>query len=301
MKIGKINQLTESNGFTLYTGVAPVKVLAVNPDKKKLSELYGREVKDEPVYLSETEVIVVGNKQKVAQVRLDFIIKQEDVNITTKMSFFLANAYVSNKEGTKYKIIDNFGNTAWATVDEVKAKTIPTYSDGPAKIDADYHLARQGEEELISFIKNFLGIKNLFVFNSNEKIEDPSEAFCALEHIDSLLKGDVKEITNIIGLAPNNYVKVLFGVRSSDSGNFQSVYERFTAKNSMGKSGDTYTKFKEVIEERKSRGSLSSFTFTFGDIQKYEPQTTKFENPNAGVSNISSAPTVNTLDDDIPF
>ena len=65
----------------------------------------------------------------------------------------------------------------------------------------------------------------------------------------------------------------------------------------MGKSGDTYTKFKEVIEERKSRGVLSSFTFTFGDIQVYEPQTTEFKN----TSNISSAPVVNTQDDDIPF
>ena len=57
----------------LYVGVAPVYVLAVNPSKNKLDEIYGRESKEDPNYIGTTEV----NGTTMSQVRIDFIVKTD--------------------------------------------------------------------------------------------------------------------------------------------------------------------------------------------------------------------------------
>ena len=51
---GKIS--SEGGEVKRYIGVAPVFVLAVNPDKKKLEELYGNTLENDPVYVGEVEV-----------------------------------------------------------------------------------------------------------------------------------------------------------------------------------------------------------------------------------------------------
>ena len=65
----------DGNTVKRYTGVAPVFVLAINPDKAELEKLYNTQLENDPEYLGEIEV--GENKHKVQSVRLDFIVKTD--------------------------------------------------------------------------------------------------------------------------------------------------------------------------------------------------------------------------------
>jgi hypothetical protein len=321
MVLGEINEVKEGS-FKLYWGVAPVTVLAVNPTKAELGKIFGKEPEKEPVYYSQVEVEENGVKKKKDRSRIEFIVRNEELNLTSRMSFFLEDSYLTTREG-KYGVIDNFGNTAWVTPEEYKAKAIPLSKEGnPLRIANDYRLEKRGESELILFIRNLLGIKNSHTYNEKSKQwtlqADPSKYFCYFEKID--------EIRKIIAIAQGKKVKVLLGVRFNEGRIFQTVYERFTAKVSMNPverkikekvklSPDApeetiertiyvYDKFEEHIARRQSSGALDNFLFSFEDVSEYKPEPTKFANSSSTTNSTpstpaASAPTINA--DDLPF
>ena len=227
------------------------------------------------------------------------------------MSFFLEDSYLTTREG-KYGVIDNFGNTAWVTPEEYKAKAIPLSKDNkPLRIANDYRLEKRGESELILFIRNLLGIKNSHTYVNEQWVlqADPSKYFCYFEKLDDILKGKVDEIRKIIAIAQGKKVKVLLGVRFDEGRTFQTVYERFTAKVSMNpvekKVGDKtvsiYDKFEEHISRRQSSGALGNFLFSFEDASEYKAEPTKFAN-SSSTTTTTSAPAAPTIKaDDLPF
>lgn len=329
MVLGEINEVKEGS-FKLYWGIAPVTVLAVNPTKAELGKIFGKEPEKEPVYYSQVEVEENGQKKKKDRSRIEFIVRNEELNLTSRMSFFLEDSYLTTREG-KYGVIDNFGNTAWVTPEEYKAKAIPLSKEGnPLRIANDYRLEKRGESELILFIRNLLGIKNSHTYNEKSKQwtlqADPSKYFCYFEKIDDILKGKVDEIRKIIAIAQGKKVKVLLGVRFDEGRTFQTVYERFTAKVSMNPverkikekvklSPDApeetiertiyvYDKFEEHIVRRQNGGALGNFLFSFEDASEYKPEPTKFANSSSTTTSTpstpaASAPTINA--DDLPF
>ena len=56
MAFSKGTVSTEGNVVKRYVGVAPVFVLAVNPDKAELEKLYNTQLENDPEYLGEVEV-----------------------------------------------------------------------------------------------------------------------------------------------------------------------------------------------------------------------------------------------------
>ena len=101
---------TEGSAVKRYVGVAPVFVLAVNPNKAELEKLYNTQIENEPDYLGEVEV--GEDKHKVQNVRLDFIVKtdaekgvvlpKEDLYRLGKVSItdnkaYMAIAYAANE------------------------------------------------------------------------------------------------------------------------------------------------------------------------------------------------------------
>lgn len=313
MVLGEINEVKEGS-FKLYWGVAPVTVLAVNPTKAELGKIFGKEPEKEPVYYSQVDVEVNGQKKKVDRSRIDFIVRNEELNITSRMSFFLEDSYLTTREG-KYGVIDNFGNTAWVTPEEFKAKAIPLSREGnPLRIANDYRLEKRGESEIILFIRNLLGIKNSHTYVNKQWVleADPSKYFCYFEKIEDILKGKVDEIRKIISIAQGKKVKALFGIRCSEGRMFQTVYERFTAKVNMnpvekvvnGAKILVYDKFEEHINRRRSSGALGDFLFCFEDIQEYKGIPTQFSNnTNSTKTNTTTTPAAPTAvaEDDLPF
>ena len=112
MAISKGSVSTEGLEIKRFIGVGSVFVLAVNPDKKKLEELYMTQLEKEPEYVGEVEV--GEDKHKVKNVRIDFIVKTDPekcngIDTTTKVSLFVRQEYMYSKDGSKIQVIDKYG------------------------------------------------------------------------------------------------------------------------------------------------------------------------------------------------
>ena len=279
----------ESLEIKRYTGVGSFYVLAVNPSKEELEKLYERELDSAPQYVGDAEVGPEGNKVKVSQVRIDFIIKadpekykgsnSEPINLITKQSFFLRKCFKYNKDGDKTQVIDKYGNTAWVTLEELKNHTIPSYSNGPANISSEYRQAIDGEDLLVQFLIAYLNVPscldyhkdtNTFTLKSEDKLKD-CEAI--LEHVDDYFKGNIKELRDIISYQPDNKVKILLGVKTtSDGKQYQTTYGRMFLKNAVS----NYSRLDKEVQSTKNSGGLSDTEFEVSELHEYVVASTQF-------------------------
>ena len=285
MAFGKAQVSKEATEIKRYTGVGSVFVVGVNPSKAELEKLYDRELDKDPEYLTE--------KDGVTSARIDFIIKTDPtakcsngIELLTKFSMFIRNEYRFNKDKTKVQVIDKYGRTAWVTKEQAKNHEIPVYKNGPANIDKDYRPAYVGEEDITNFLKLFLGISNVEKWVKNEAtgrrevvglVDNPQDCECRLENIEDYFKGKFNEIKGAINLMPNNKIKVLFGVRTTDEGKqYQDVYTRKFLSNTVS----VYDKLAEDVQNNKDNGAYPNTEFIVADLQEYTVQATNFNNTN---------------------
>lgn len=280
MAFSKGTESKEGNAVKRYTGVAPVFVLAVNPDKAELEKLYNTQLENDPEYLGEVEV--GEDKHKVQNVRLDFIVKTDaekcgGIEFTTRVTLFIRKEYRYNRDQTKVQVIDKYGRTAWVTIEQAKAHEIPMYKNGPANIDKDYRPAYHGEGKLTNFIKAYLNIPNVMKY-VNEKwvmVDNPEDCEARLEHIEDYFKGNFKELRDVIALQPNNRVKVLFGVKTTDDNKqYQAFYDQMFLRNIT----TDYSKLDADLQERKAAGAYPTTEFIVCGLKEYNVEATNFSN-----------------------
>lgn len=259
---------TGESNFKRYIGVAPVKVLAVNPTKSELEQIYGTPQENEPTYLGKDE------KSGAATARIDFIVKTvaEKCGIDTisRVSFFLQNQPLVGSKSGKTQVIDKYGRTAWATQEELANHTIPQYSNGAADIANNYRAAFVGEEQLITFLKAWLGVKNPFSFDKNGNrlpAKDLSDCEAYLEHIKDYFNGDYSELKELCTYVPENIVRVLFGIRNAGDNQYQTIFNEYFQK--AGASNNN--SFEKKVNERKEAGAYSTTEFEFCDLKEYNP------------------------------
>jgi hypothetical protein len=277
------SETTEGAAMRRYIGVASVGVLAVNPSKAELEKLYGTTLDKEPEYLG---VGKVGEEEK-PQIRLDFIVhtdpeKNNGIDMTSKISFFLKKEYRFNKNKTKVQVIDKYGECAWPTIEEAKNKTIPQYASGPANIDADYRPAYIGEEELTGFLKAYLNVPARQYKNSKTgeiiTIENPADAEARLDRVASYFDGDISELKSVVTLQPNNRVKVVFGVKTAENNKmYQDVYTQRILKNYTS----DFSKIDAEIKDRQSNGGYSHTTFSVEPLKEFSLTPTEFAKEDA--------------------
>lgn len=266
---------TGSSDFKQYIGVGSFRVLGVNPTKEELSKFYGRDMNNDPQYLFD-KTDDEGKAYK--QIRITFMLqadkeyedgKENKTNAAlaepykTTISFFLDNRYMYNKDKTKVQVIDKYSRTAWVTIEQCKNHQIPVYSNGPARIDADYRPCLRGEEELTQFILNYLNVTPIDSYNSNtgQWMTNPHPEDCEgrLSDIHKYFNGDIKELEGYCKLLPTNRVKVLIGIRTDNEGKQHSnAYTRITMRNGSG----NYVRFKKDIDNRKAAGAMQNEVFT---------------------------------------
>lgn len=272
---------TEGSIVKKYVGVAPVFVLAVNPNKEELEKIYNTELENAPEYLSETEIGPEGAKYKVPQVRLDFIVQTDiekcnGIDMKTKVSFFISKEKRYNRDGSKVQVINKYGETTWLPIEHAKAGTIPESLNWFEP--ADFRPAFIGEEELTGFIKAYLNIPNKSYRKRNgEVVEIPNkaDAEARLDKILDYFKGDYSELRNVIALQPKNKVKCMFGVKTTDDGKqYQTVYTQKFLKNNI----TDYSKLDEDLQERKANGAYPSSEFKAEDLKEYVIEPTDFTN-----------------------
>lgn len=289
MAFGQGQNSLEGGSIKKYIGVASVFVLAVNPSKSELEELYRRNLDNDPEYIGEAEVD--GNK--VPQIRLDFIVKadpskyldanNQPVDFTTKVSIFLRKAYRYNRDKSKIQVKDRYGRFAWVNQEQYKNHEVPVYTNGPANIDKEYTAAYIGEEELLKFLIAYLNIPSCqryidgkWVMNDEKSLKD-SEA--CLDHIEDYFKGDVSELKTILGYQPNNKVKILFGIKNAEDQNgnprqYQTAYTRMFLRNNV----NDYSKLDKDVKQTQDSGALSTSEFSCTELHEYVVEGTNFNN-----------------------
>lgn len=285
LAIGKTQESTETQEFKKYVGVGSSYVVAVNPTKKELEEIYGHEMANDPEYVVDTD--------NGKEARITFIVKTDPnicngIEITNRVMFTLRNAPAYNKDQSKVQVIDKYGNTTWANTEDAKAgKKLFSTTGKELKIDSSYRMACVGEADLIGFLKAYLNVGDAFnyVNDSWVKKDNADDFLFGLEHIKDYFSGNFSEIKDAIALQPNNKVKLLYGVRTKDDGKqYQAVATRngMVLLNSAG--SKALDKLEKDLANAKNAGSYASTDFRVQPLAEYSVEPT----------DLSFAPTTST-------
>lgn len=214
----------------LYTGLANMKVVAVNPNKVQM-EAMGLKPQADPVYATIDE--------GVKKLRLDFYLANPENNIRSKIAFFLEDKQRTDKTGLKGEWINNFGRTAWGTTESAPAdkKWFDTKTARKCKV---------GEADLHNFLINLLNI------SPNDEAK--------LDKFDALFVGDYSELRNILSSVKDNVIRVLLCVRD---GKYQSVYNKYfdRATNKRTNYWDAHIKAQTEAGYAPKEDYQNSFTF----------------------------------------
>lgn len=216
----------EVTEFKKYIGVGSINVVAVNPSNDKLRSLGWNvpENAEEPKYIYEK--LKDGKPTTSTKIRLMVQIQDLEDKPVIPIDFWIGQEVSQNATGNKAKIIDDFGRTAWATAEDIKAKRIPEYSNGPASISSNYRYCHRGEEELVRFVFKYMNVTPLQQFDraTNSYVNTKKPGKFAFDSWKKLCMGDVSELKEIFSLKPNNCVKVIFGVTNTDD---NKTYQTF--------------------------------------------------------------------------
>ena len=187
-----------------WTGLCNVTVLAVCPDLEAL-KVINFAPKKEPVY--------VGEKDGKPNMRIDFIIKNSEINVMTKLAFFLEPKERLTKDGDKCQYTNLLGQFTWGTLEGLGSNT-PTWF-----VKENFRKAIVGEEALILFIRNWCNVE-----------QGKPCGFSSLEEAMTLAKGNVGVLRNLHAAVKSNPVKVLLGVKRDGNNFWQSVYNKHFAR-----------------------------------------------------------------------
>ena len=274
-----IGKTQASSNFKRYIGVGSSFVLAVNPSKKELDELRGFESQGEPEYVKDTD--------DGKEVHIHFVVKTDPatnngIEMTNLMMFTLRNKPAYSNDQTSVQVIDKYGNSTWAPVEDAKAhKQLPP----SAKVDqASYRMAAVGEADLVAFLKTYLNVPASLKYVNSEwvKSEEAETGVFELEHIKDYFKGDFSELQEALKLQPNNKIKLLYGVKTTDG---NKPYQAVAAREGLFTFNNAGIKSLERMEKRlagmKARGSFANTDFKVCELQEWTVQPTNLETPAA--------------------
>jgi hypothetical protein len=190
-----INNPTPITKKSLFTGLCPMNVIAINPSADEIMEIYGREEVKDPEYSGQTEA---GE----AKLRLDIYLKNTENNLITKIVFWLEDRLSISSKGNK-QFINSVGMSTWAADQPTQDWfTMKPYREGYV-----------GEADLYNFLSAWLGI------NKRAK-----ESECVLEtSFSDIVRGNLDELRDLITIYRDRTVKVLLAVKE---GKYQDVYNK---------------------------------------------------------------------------
>lgn len=283
MALGAGKQTIESNGFKLYCGLTPLGCKYVNPTKEKLSEILGREWTKDMVYTKTGE-------DSIQQVNLmfpmivDTNINGEKVNMTILQTISIKNAPRKKQDGSKFQVVDMWGNFSWVTEEEYTNHTTPISSSGKKlKVDSsNWRMAYQGEENLMKFLKPRLNIADAFEYKNGEWMlkADTTGCECRLDEISKYFTGDVSEIQNALNIMPENKVKGFVYIDEYEGKQRQAIAREYVNLSS--------NKYNELEKEIENINNNKSTNFTLCELKEYKVESTQFTQSNIQMPSTSN-------------
>lgn len=265
---------TEKRGGPKYIGLAPVRIIAVNPTAEEAVKLGWQGSIGERISTYRGKD---GNEVKQANVM--FLLKMDesiDENFVFPISFNIRNRTLTSQSG-KTKVIDQYGNTSWVTKEQGNKQEIPVSSSGkPLSITTPYRPMYDGEDKLLEFIKRYLCIPEPFRYDGNTKtfklVGEAELANCKaqLDRIKNYFNGDFSEIKGIVKGNEAQLVKVLFYVGTFNGYEYQKVYWKVMRANS-----NYFNEIDKAIEDDKKNNRLNDCTILAIPVQPYEADKMK--------------------------
>ena len=280
LTVGKTQESTEAQEFKRYIGVGSSYVLAVNPSKEELENIYGTEQK-------EPEYVVDGENGKEA--RIHFIVKTDPeanngIELISRLMFTLRATPAYNRDETKVQVIDGYGNSTWASVEDAKAGAKLLSSEGKElRIDTKYRMACVGEADLVGFLKKYLRVQDVFDYKNGSWIKKPNAEDYAfsLDHIKDYFNGNFSELKEALALQPGNKVKLLYGVRTAETENGPRQYQAVASRADLIMPNNAGAKSIERLEKNlaniKANGSYPNTEFKVQDLEEWTVEPTNLE------------------------
>ena len=294
LAIGKTQESTDtSEGFKRYIGVAGSHVLAVNPNKKKLEEIYGHEIQNDPDYTLEDE-------ERGKGLKVEFIVKTDPatnngIEVISRATFRLFPTPCYTRDKSKVRIIDNYGNSVWMDLEDAKnGKVALDKSGNPARIDTKYRIAFVGEADLLDFLRKYLYGKDSFRMVNGiwTKQADAEDVHIWFNDPKKLLAGDISEVQEALDLQPNNKIKLLYGVSSKDGKTYQNVCAAYDLMLRNNSGANALPGLEKNLASAKQSGMYSTVDYQICELKEWDVKPTNLEQPasgNKGSENTSSS------------
>lgn len=274
MAIGGQKRELTLKEFTKKVGLFEANVIAINPTALEYIDILGRELKEDSKatdYLFE--------KDDVTKLRVDVWLKDVKTDFIDKVTFFLEDTKRTNKDGSKKQYVNNIGMCSWATAEE----NLPTWF-----VKRDFRVAYIGEEDLITFLRTWLG--------GMDYSKDDAEVSINWK---KMITGNVKEWTDEINGEYATTVGVLATVKTveKDDGaaSYQNIFNKaffpgYAIKNmrlinynssdvlrslSFKKSKDLLSHERFVLNVTGEYGCKDYYTFK--ELQDYDPNANLVE------------------------
>ena len=273
-------QNSENNtpAFKRYVGLANTRILAINPTKAELEKIYGREITNDPQYIATTD------DGKIA--RVTFIVEtvpedNNNISVINRLVFTLHNTPAYSADKTTVQIIDDYGNSTRANAETIKNKgELPSN----LKIDrATYRVAAKGEADLTAFLKTFLGVPNIMEYKEGTWSvgANGADGLFKLENVKDYFNGDFSEIKQAIAVQPNNKIKLLYGVRSTDNKTYQEIcaHQDFMFPHWINFGTKTLEKAASNLLSCKTRGMFANIDYKICPLQEWSLTPTNLDEP----------------------
>lgn len=285
-----------------YIGVASINVLGVNPSNNML-RMYGWQIPED----AEEPKYVTTNNEGKKSARVRFLVQIQDLSDkpVIALDFWIRPDIQFNKEQTKCVVIDSYGRTAYATKADVQSHSIPQYSNGPAQIASDYKPAHVGEEALIAFIMKYLNVTPLktFIKASNSWVDSKNPGRLTIDRWNDLCNGNVNEVKEYLKLQPENRVKVILGIRTTDDNkSFQTFLSSTFISNGARVDITTgeYSSARKAIDRWAEYHSGSSFSAA--PVKEWSQSATEVvDNSSSDMPNFNDPAYTAEVEDDLPF
>lgn len=274
---GNRSVLSEGSKFKKWIGVCPVRVIAVNPDASKITEMFpSRTDWGQPEYLQQKDYKGGLHKYAIIDIYMKGIVP-DDTEPIFNLRINLVDSYMFNKDKTKVECIDKYAQTTWLPIQDVKNKV--WHDEWGSRIDKEsMRPAIVGEAALMQFLQKYLAIPNVQKYDFETKTwsykegAEKDECECQLEDIKAVFKGDFSEILSIFKGFEDNMLKIMLGIRYSEDGRiFQRVNDRvFATINSYSLKPFE----REVANQNKfaeESGTIPSVIYSAEFVHEYEP------------------------------
>lgn len=279
LTIGKTSTSKEAAVIKRYVGLGSSFIKMVNPDKKSLDAFMEFESKAEPEYVKDTE----DGKMVI----INFITETDPalcngIDLKSRITFILRNTPAYNKDKTKVQVIDIYGNSTWANVEDAKeGKKLLSSNGKELRIASKYRMACVGEANLVAFLKDYLCVDDAFNYiNGSWVLKDNADDYVfGLEHIKDYFNGNFSELKDALKLQPNNKVKLLYGVRNTDNGQYQDIASRegLFLRNSAG--NKALAKLENTLNQAKNNGAYANTIFKVQELQEFNVNATDLSTP----------------------